>query len=208
MAYSTDATEKKAMGRLSEGLTHDLSDDEVLELLRALENWRQMAVYFGAVLAANAVRQLDMKSTSKSERSRQAVIVLHAHSELKHQVSTYGHYISRETVVERLQGIISQARSRRRQVERAAEMKCYKPCPGYGPWNGLCPAGKHSLDFRGQPCDLCAKPLPFAPALKRECESCGHKYDVKATVDFCDGSGVYSSSKDWCPKCGGAAKER
>jgi hypothetical protein len=25
-------------------------------------------------------------------------------------------------------------------------------------WNGLCPAGKHGLDFRGQPCDLCPKP--------------------------------------------------
>lgn len=23
-------------------------------------------------------------------------------------------------------------------------------------WNGLCPAGKHGLDFEGQTCDLCA----------------------------------------------------
>lgn len=26
------------------------------------------------------------------------------------------------------------------------------------PWNGLCPKGRHGLDYQGQPCDLCAKP--------------------------------------------------
>lgn len=25
----------------------------------------------------------------------------------------------------------------------------------WGTWNGLCPAGKHGLDYEGQPCDLC-----------------------------------------------------
>ena len=24
-------------------------------------------------------------------------------------------------------------------------------------WNGMCPAGKHGLDFQGQPCDRCAE---------------------------------------------------
>jgi len=24
-------------------------------------------------------------------------------------------------------------------------------------WDGLCPAGKHGLDFQGQPCDLCPR---------------------------------------------------
>lgn len=24
-------------------------------------------------------------------------------------------------------------------------------------WDGLCPAGKHGLDYAGQPCDLCRK---------------------------------------------------
>lgn len=27
-------------------------------------------------------------------------------------------------------------------------------------WNGLCDAGKHGLDFKGQPCDLCPEVLP------------------------------------------------
>ena len=27
-------------------------------------------------------------------------------------------------------------------------------------WNGLCPSGRHGLDYRGQACDLC--PAPFA----------------------------------------------
>lgn len=29
-------------------------------------------------------------------------------------------------------------------------------------WNGLCPAGKHGLDYEGQPCDLCLKPTKAA----------------------------------------------
>lgn len=29
-------------------------------------------------------------------------------------------------------------------------------CAGAVPWDGLCSAGKHGLDFDGQPCDLCA----------------------------------------------------
>jgi hypothetical protein len=32
------------------------------------------------------------------------------------------------------------------------------------PWNGLCAAGRHGLDYEGQACDLCAKPPRARPA--------------------------------------------
>jgi hypothetical protein len=35
------------------------------------------------------------------------------------------------------------------------------------------------------------------------CEDCGHSYALQPTVPYPIGGGVYSSSKDWCPKCGG-----
>ena len=32
---------------------------------------------------------------------------------------------------------------------------CDELTKGRAPWNGMCPAGKHGLDFEGQRCDLC-----------------------------------------------------
>ncbi len=34
-------------------------------------------------------------------------------------------------------------------------LRAVSPAPRWW-WNGLCPAGKHGLDFEGQRCDLCA----------------------------------------------------
>lgn len=43
-------------------------------------------------------------------------------------------------------------------------------------WDGLCPAGKHGLDYRTQPCDLCAKSKrrKFIVALAFHSECCPH----------------------------------
>lgn len=34
----------------------------------------------------------------------------------------------------------------------------WRPDPRNPSWSGLCPSGRHGLDFEGQACDLCEKP--------------------------------------------------
>lgn len=98
----------KAMANLAAGRPHGLGDDEVLELIRTLGDYRAMACNFADILAASAGGLLDRKSTSKSERGRQASIVLHALSNLKNETNHYspGSSRQREAVIERLQGIV------------------------------------------------------------------------------------------------------
>jgi ferredoxin len=52
---------------------------------------------------------------------------------------------------------------RRKADSRAAKSTLKKPTKEELEWDGMCPAGKHGLDFQRQPCDLCAKaePQPF-----------------------------------------------
>jgi len=42
------------------------------------------------------------------------------------------------------------------------------------PWSGMCPTGKHGLDYEGQKCDLCAHHAGChtAKRLSHECRAC------------------------------------
>jgi hypothetical protein len=46
------------------------------------------------------------------------------------------------------------------------------------PWSGMCPTGKHGLDFKGQSCDLCKKtpPAQLKSEIKRALASRGIKF--------------------------------
>ena len=59
--------------------------------------------------------------------------------------------------------------SSRHEVDRA--MKIAKLLQQGGSWSGMCPAGKHGLDHRGQTCDLCSLEKEV------ECQTClGYGY--------------------------------
>lgn len=41
-----------------------------------------------------------------------------------------------------------------------------------GPWNGMCPAGRHGLDYQGQACDVCAHDAGRHVARSAGCRAC------------------------------------
>ncbi len=45
---------------------------------------------------------------------------------------------------------------------------------GKQPWNGMCPTGKHGLDFEGQACDVCAHDdgVHAGKTDRRNCRAC------------------------------------
>jgi hypothetical protein len=46
-------------------------------------------------------------------------------------------------------------------------------------WSGMCPTGKHGLDYEGQPCDVCAHNAdPNLKCTYRNCRVCPHKQHV------------------------------
>lgn len=101
----------KAMSNMAAGKDHGLSNDELLEVIRTLGDYRAMACNFADILAASAEVLLDRKSTSKSERARQASIVLQALSNLKHETNqrSTGSSRQRDAVIARLQSIVDNA---------------------------------------------------------------------------------------------------
>jgi hypothetical protein len=51
-------------------------------------------------------------------------------------------------------------------------------------WNGLCPAGKHGLDHKGQHCNLCDKPHPSADSPGGQRNIVGGERMERTVVDF------------------------
>ncbi len=51
-----------------------------------------------------------------------------------------------------------------RELQKTGGRKLFERRLSRAPhWNGLCPAGKHGLDFEGQRCDLCASTTEAQP---------------------------------------------
>lgn len=106
-SYSTDDFARAFYQKLADGQPGGATDTDVRALLNALREAREQANYFADILAASAERALSVKSTSKSERSRQ----LHVCTTVQHMLVTEsGHWASREKdhVVERLAGIVKE----------------------------------------------------------------------------------------------------
>lgn len=128
----------KAMSNLAAGKDHSLSNDEVLELVRTLGDYRAMACHFADILAASAEVLLDRKSTSNSERGRQASIVLQTLGNLKYETNqrSSGSSRHRDAVIDRLQRIVDTGGRRAQPLKpghsHTAEMRCCEPCPAFG----------------------------------------------------------------------------
>lgn len=124
---------------MAAGKDHGLSNDELLEVIRTLGDYRAMACKFADILAASASMLLDRKSTSVSERGRQASIVLHALSDLTHETNqrSSGNGLQRDRVIARLRAIVDTAGRGGQKPLRAghshsADFRCCEPCPAYG----------------------------------------------------------------------------
>ncbi len=107
MQSRTYAIEDSILAALADDKMPVLTKADLLDLVRHIRTYRDMATHFADILAATAEDLLSKKSTSKSERARQASIVLHTLSDLKHEVATSRPIRrGRQSVLERLQGVI------------------------------------------------------------------------------------------------------
>lgn len=103
------ATETKLFENMANGQHAEATDEDVRELLRAIENYHEMALYFADVLAASASQTLMLKSTSKSERKRQLDIAKMVREALVSEHTPYrGCYCKRFDVLERLDEIVEE----------------------------------------------------------------------------------------------------